>query len=564
MNTYRIDAQLLAPLAVKRNRQSQRSNTARSVSGSMLRGALASLYLQQCGIADETFRRLFLDESACRFSPLDPAPNRFPCTAMSCKRQGFDHAIVDRLWIQVAQHFISGNFDEKTAAAWDRCLNCGASLKTHEGYWFANKETIREAAKNRHTVAAHVGIDRQTSTAAQAVFYTLEAIVPQQAGSDLYGRLRCDESLVAELNAILEQEDGTVSLGHHRTRGYGRVRLQLTAEEPRDTASYRKQWLTWSNELIKFLTSPPFSIEQINTECDFFFSLSLPVGAILVDPYLRYTVDPAKMIPWLAPLPNVSRLYPIHNRPSHPLPGGGTLRTITSVCQQELIRGWNAAHGLPRQDDWGVAPGATYVYWFQGTASERNALQEAMQILSEQGLGLRRNEGYGTAIISDDFHRRFPRQEKPLTEESGVSVMSTLSDQLTRQIDQYSDEQHQKTSPLGSQLFKAFGYIKKNNQISSQIRNLQQIVCSAKRFADIEDFVKNQMGKSGGPSREWRDCGSDLLLALEQLRVKAQELGSSPEEQFTIRLRLARAWVRAVVSEYLYQVALDQMEKGRA
>jgi hypothetical protein len=93
------------------------------------------------------------------------------------------------------------------------------------------------------------------------------------------------------------------------------------------------------------------------------------------------------------------------------LPSGGTLRIVTSVCQQERIRGWNAAHGLPRQDDWGVARGATYVYWFQGSESERKHLLELLLNLSNDGIGLRLSEGFGAVKISDTFHQRHCRQE---------------------------------------------------------------------------------------------------------------------------------------------------------
>ena len=75
MNTIPATAKLLAPVAIKRDRQSERSEGARSVTGTVVRGALAAIYLQHHGRVDDTFRRLFLDEAACRFGPLDPGPN---------------------------------------------------------------------------------------------------------------------------------------------------------------------------------------------------------------------------------------------------------------------------------------------------------------------------------------------------------------------------------------------------------------------------------------------------------------------------------------------------------
>ena len=87
------------------------------------------------------------------------------------------------------------------------------------------------------------------------------------------------------------------------------------------------------------------------------------------------------------------------------------MRWIAAVTRHERLRGWNAAHGLPRQDEWVVERGAVYVYRFTGTATEREALIEQLATLSEKGVGLRRNEGFGMVIVSDNFHRQFCQQE---------------------------------------------------------------------------------------------------------------------------------------------------------
>jgi hypothetical protein len=139
-------------------------------------------------------------------------------------------------------------------------------------------------------------------------------------------------------------------------------------------------------------------------------------------------------------------------------------------------------------------------------------------------------------------------------------AIGTLNAGLIQRINQYSDDQHEQVSQLGRQIFDAFGYNERTNQISSQVRNLQQIACSAIRFADIEDFIKNQMGKTNTVADKWRLFGNDLLYSLDQLRSHAEKLSDSKEKQFLIRLKLARNWVRAVVSQYLYQVARTQME----
>ena len=139
--------------------------------------------------------------------------------------------------------------------------------------------------------------------------------------------------------------------------------------------------------------------------------------------------------------------------------------------------------------------------------------------------------------------------------------MSALDTKLIQEADRYIDSNRDPFSKLGDCFFEVFGYDRANNRINTQVRNLQQITCSATRFADIEDFVKNQMGKEDKDKQQWRKLGDNVLKGLKELRDKTCELDANPNNQMALRLRLARGWVRAVVSQYLYRVARDQMEE---
>lgn len=134
--------------------------------------------------------------------------------------------------------------------------------------------------------------------------------------------------------------------------------------------------------------------------------------------------------------------------------------------------------------------------------------------------------------------------------------MNVLNGDLIRQADSYidDDENHRMFSALGGRFFDQFG--SDRGKISTQVRNLQRIACSATRFADIEDFVKNQMGKG---HEHWRALGNDVLSQLSELRCHSGKLDVDPARQMALRLRLARGWVRVVVGEYLYRLALEQM-----
>jgi hypothetical protein len=134
-----------------------------------------------------------------------------------------------------------------------------------------------------------------------------------------------------------------------------------------------------------------------------------------------------------------------------------------------------------------------------------------------------------------------------------MTDMATL--QKREQVDLFLDTSRASFRQLGEAYYKAFG--SERNNASSQVRNLQQIVYSATRFSDIEDFVKNQMGKK---REQWLQVGQDTLSQLDGLRECAERIaGSDPAIALNLRLGLARGWMRTVVSEYLYHLAIDQM-----
>ena len=138
--------------------------------------------------------------------------------------------------------------------------------------------------------------------------------------------------------------------------------------------------------------------------------------------------------------------------------------------------------------------------------------------------------------------------------------MSTLSHEQLEKVNAYIDDNHADFSQLGNICFEAFDYDKANNRISSQVRKLQQLTMAAPRLADIEDFVKNQMGKEDSAQCQWWVFGPKVLQQLRALRSESQRYGEAPaEQQLAIRLHLARGCVCALVSAYLYCVALDQM-----
>ncbi len=148
-------------------------------------------------------------------------------------------------------------------------------------------------------------------------------------------------------------------------------------------------------------------------------------------------------------------------------------------------------------------------------------------------------------------------------------MSAVLTPDLLRQVDSFLDDdgQHEATTKLGQGLFRVFRADEKGHT-STQVRNFQQMAVSATRFADIEDFVKNQMGKEKLDNQKqpgpWRQTGDAILEQLGKLRQKATQLTNDEGQRLLLRLHLARGWVRAVVGAYLYAKAKKEMEQSHA
>jgi CRISPR-associated protein Csx10 len=428
VNRYLVEATLLSPLVIRRERQSSRSDgAAQHVAGTLLRGAFARVYLDRFGKPDDTFRHVFQDEDACRFGPLDPADRVLPLSASSCKRQsGFiddqKHGVVDRL-LPLLRLPLAGR-----ALSREHCPECPQDLKPFIGFWQVNQHGRPTSPKKkwRASVAAHVGIDRFTHTAEESILFNLPTLQPEPLGENddeadpsakgaiepgpageqdgekdripkLYGQIESDDKALGVLSDLLAEENGLLRIGHARTRGYGQIKLQIgTALAPQST-----DWNAWSEFMLS--QCMPGHCELANP---FLFSLSLPTGGILVDRLLRYTADPSGMVPWLPQLPAANPSARTLDGPGKPFEDG-RLRCVTAVATHDRLRGWNAAHGLPRDDEWSVARGAVYAYLYVGGADGRARLIERLGDLQQRGIGARRNEGFGRVLVCDDFHLQF-------------------------------------------------------------------------------------------------------------------------------------------------------------
>lgn len=92
---------------------------------------------------------------------------------------------------------------------------------------------------------------------------------------------------------------------------------------------------------------------------------------------------------------------------------------------------------------------------------------------------------------------------------------------------------------------------------SSQIRGLETLALSTRRFSEIINYIKNQAGKDR--KNQWSKIVDEVLGQLYQLEKRAKEIGGEdPGLVLDVKIRLARGWAKQVVSHYLFQDSLKK------
>jgi CRISPR-associated Csx10 family RAMP protein len=394
MPTYDLTITLKSPLAISRSRQATNTKAVERVPGSTILGALAERYLATGGSAeDNDFEHLFLDPDATRIWPAG-ATDVLPITTETCKlRPSGEHGIVDTLLERVLLELHPEREAPRCSFVTDG-HPCGQPLKRYE-------------ARPVRATRTHVGINRALATKEAAILYAQEAIEPWNRNANgkhsrtvLHGAVETDERGLGALERLLCRADhGTVYLGRSRTRGLGEAQVALGPARPERTP---KDWLDVGKKAAARLAQ---NDKRWDPKRTILIALHFPAGAILVDEFLRATNDPATALDFLPALPTAEELFASDEGPSRER-DGVRLTLAYADAELELVRGWQAAHGLPRADDLALRPGSLIAY--RAKAEEPAALEAFLERTLApavaRGIGLRRSEGFGRVVVNDAVH----------------------------------------------------------------------------------------------------------------------------------------------------------------
>jgi hypothetical protein len=136
---------------------------------------------------------------------------------------------------------------------------------------------------------------------------------------------------------------------------------------------------------------------------------------------------------------------------------------------------------------------------------------------------------------------------------------SQLQAERTRQemwknVDLFLEEFYPQGCEAGMELHRA-------DMEMTQIRGLESLIVSTRRFSEVINYIKNQAGKGTSKSRKWRQVAKTLLDQLGRLETKGAELGGDdPALVLEAKLRLVRGWGKQVVTHYLFEQARPEIE----
>ena len=379
-----------APLVLRASRTSaQFTPTLFYIPGVTLRGALALNYLRKRGQPDDQFHRIFLSGDVS-FGPLFPSANGvvgrpLPLSAVACKRYGAKHggSVGDSL-LRLELADVLGSL--KPLDEWENCPDCREQKPDYPnkrdrltGYYLEQDEFAMVKPAKR--MLTGVGMSRATGTAAQGILFSMEAI---EEGQIFKGRVRIDgneaEALARRIKKLaLEVEKSILRVGAARSRGQGRVRVvEWQPVNPQDP-SVAERWDAL-NAVVRRLWA------QYGAEPEGeYFTLTLESPLILQDDCLR----PQR----------ADDLEP----EAFGLPANVERRRF--VLNEVILQGWNAAWRLPKRDTPALGMGS--VFLFRVPAGQRDGVLARLEEIEQEGVGERRNEGFGWVQACDPFHYRF-------------------------------------------------------------------------------------------------------------------------------------------------------------
>jgi CRISPR-associated protein Csx10 len=227
-------------------------------------------------------------------------------------------------------------------------------------------------------IRTRTSIHSPSGTAAAGMLYSRQVLQP---GMRFWGSWSMEDAVTDEFEVLIEEAAayGLIRVGTNRTRGFGLVQCQTTAleeDEEENSAALRQRV-----EIFTAQVKQAAAAAHIAANAAYYVPLLLTSDAILLDDVLR-----ARLRLSAADLQAV---------------GIVDAELVFHAASRRQVSSWSTLWGVPRADDWAIAMGSVFVFALPD-ADEQTF--DALLHLQQQGVGVRRAEGFGRLAVAHPFH----------------------------------------------------------------------------------------------------------------------------------------------------------------
>ncbi|AFY33110.1 CRISPR-associated RAMP protein Csx10 [Calothrix sp. PCC 7507] len=393
------------------------------ISGSVLRGAIASQILQLSGqqsanLAEDggNFQTLFLGENPAIFGNAYPAVTKIdnestdvnqqikvlPATAVSSKTNpGFTSSRGHGVFDTLIDAFCAAAYNQPYDPSDPKAIAQGTNpqVETYNSFYskVIDKYYSHDATSRFLT---RVGINRRRTTAEEEILYSVQVLNEsflKNTKTDEWDNVVFrsfvvvpDETLAEALQKFIERNSYNFRIGGSASRGLGKVKIAVNkGQSPAKSVESRieefnkalkTRWGLWSI----------FGQSQDDLLADrTYFTLDLQSDAIFTENWQRTTVVSANMLKEFA---KVDSLPEIH----------------VAYSSYEYRSGWNSAWGLMKDVELVTNKGSVYLF----STTEPEKWYAALEIIEAKGIGDRTCEGFGQVEICNEFHQVFREDAK--------------------------------------------------------------------------------------------------------------------------------------------------------
>jgi CRISPR-associated protein Csx10 len=373
------------------------------IPGRILRGAWAEWLLRQ-GASSETILQQVARLRIGNFFPAPEAPGflyalPLPMSALECKREGGfatephpnrrGHGIVDILLPSLAYRLLEQQGARFPLPFNVRCRQCKDRMEPANGFYAVYEvygTKYHTMFRPHFHAQTKVALSRHRRAATESMLYTPSALSshtddPMKTGASplmFVGRVFLRDDKGEDAATSFREALSRMAIGAMHTRGYGRVEVEdveghlppLGQRLKAFNETLRRLWMD-----IRSLAVNPGRMPD--GPQGIYFSVDLLAPGIFRDD---------SGVPALVP---ILRL------------GNQTLRPILWMTRPDIASGWSTAWGLPKPTRLAARMGSVFVYRWEGA---EDSLLSMLEGLEQEGIGERRDEGFGECLICHPFH----------------------------------------------------------------------------------------------------------------------------------------------------------------